>query len=59
VGWGVWWSVFLPADATAVVNVIRAIVAALKMIEAGRDRLGADVQFLALTGTALGLVRGF
>jgi hypothetical protein len=52
-------AVFLPADATAVVNVIRAIVAALKMIEAGRDRLGADVQFLALMRTALGLVRGF
>ena len=31
-----------PANAAAVVNVTRAIVTALKIVEAGRDRLGAD-----------------
>jgi hypothetical protein len=32
----------LPADATAVINVTRAIVAALETVENIRDHLGAD-----------------
>jgi len=34
-------AVFCPADTTAMVDVIRAIVAALKMVDAGRDHLRA------------------
>jgi hypothetical protein len=36
-------AVFGPADATAVGNVTGAIVAALKMVEAGRDHIRAGL----------------
>jgi hypothetical protein len=36
-------AVVRPADATVVVNVTGAIVAALKTVEAGRDHVGAGL----------------
>jgi hypothetical protein len=45
-----------PANAAAVVNVTRTIVAALKIVETVRDYLRVDSEFLALPGTTWGRV---